>query len=158
MLSAADRWLLPRAFVGLVCVDLGLRVLTFQRLLALLDRGRPAGRLEERSANLAKAQRYARSIDLAARHHRPRAQCLHRSLVLHAWLRRDGLPSELRIGVRRDGTALSAHAWVELDGEVVNDEAAWVARFAPLSQPGADPAVGGHARPLSPCQGSETVG
>jgi hypothetical protein len=51
-----------------------------------------------------------------------RAQCLHRSLVLHRWLHGQGAPSVLRIGVRKEGAALKAHAWVELDGEVVYDD------------------------------------
>ena len=32
------------------------------------------------------------------------------------WLRRRGLASQLRIGARRNGDTLDAHAWVELAG------------------------------------------
>jgi hypothetical protein len=61
---------------------------------------------------------------------------LQRSLVLNYWLRREGLPSELRIGVRKDGDALKAHAWVELGRHVVNDPVAAVAAFTPLAGSG----------------------
>jgi len=53
-------------------------------------------------------------------------------LALHQWLREEGLPSELRIGVRKDDGELRAHAWVELGGLVVNDGAGAVAAFTPL--------------------------
>jgi hypothetical protein len=92
----------------------------------------PAGRPADAPARH-RAARYAWAIALAARHHVVRARCLHRALVLHRWLRREGLPSELRIGVRKVDGALLAHAWVELDGEAVGDQPAAVAAFAPLT-------------------------
>jgi Transglutaminase-like superfamily len=42
-----------------------------------------------------------------------RRTCLKRAAVLYHLLRRDGVPVELRIGVRRDDTGLlAAHAWL----------------------------------------------
>jgi hypothetical protein len=73
------------------------------------------------SAELALAYRYARWINAAARRHYVRGQCLHRSLVLYFWLQRGGLPGELRIGVRKAGGALQAHAWVTLGAHCVSD-------------------------------------
>jgi hypothetical protein len=70
---------------------------------------------------------------MAARHHVVPAHCLHRSLVLHAWLRREGLPSSLRIGVQKANGELRAHAWIELAGQVINDRPAAVAPFGVLS-------------------------
>jgi hypothetical protein len=60
------------------------------------------------------------------------AHCLHRSLTLHHWLRGEGLPSTLQVGVRKDGDALRAHAWIELGGAAVDDEPASVAAFSRL--------------------------
>lgn len=42
-----------------------------------------------------------------------------------AWwlMRRRGLPAQLRIGVRKDDGTLRAHAWVEIRGLVLNDNA-----------------------------------
>jgi hypothetical protein len=53
-------------------------------------------------------------------------------------LRREGLPSQLRIGVRKADGALKAHAWVELCGSVVNDDPSAVAVFRPLATPRID--------------------
>lgn len=39
--------------------------------------------------------------------------CLRRSLVLTALLRQRGQPAVVCVGVRRDGTRIRAHAWVE---------------------------------------------
>jgi Transglutaminase-like superfamily len=132
-LSRNDRWLLTRAYIWLGLIDLGMRLLRPQRLIEIaagieLPPGTAPGDVMPR------ARRYARWLESAARHHVVNAHCLHRSLVLHHWLRREGLPSELRIGVRKEGDALKAHAWVELQGEVVNDRRADVARFVPLAR------------------------
>ena len=132
-LERAERRLLLRAFIALARVDLTLRVAGFRRLAARARLGAPPAGGRDEAAALGRARRYARTIDMAARHHVVPARCLHRSLVLHEWLRRDGLPGELRIGVRKEGEALRAHAWVELDGQVVNDTPAAVAPFVPLA-------------------------
>lgn len=52
-----------------------------------------------------------------------RPNCLQRSLVLWWLLRRRGIDSEVRIGVRRSRgkEGLDFHAWVEHDGRVLND-------------------------------------
>lgn len=58
-------------------------------------------------------------------------QCLTRSLVLLWLLARRGVTAQLRIGVRKDGSSqLLAHAWVEIDGLPVNDEASVVKDYA----------------------------
>jgi hypothetical protein len=142
-LSHDDRWVLTRAFVGLGVVEVALRVLGFQRTMRLIDRRRPgtaalppAAGVEPNAEQLQRARRYAAWVATAARHHVVRARCLHRSLLLHHWLRCEGLPSRLRIGVRKIDGALNAHAWVELGGRVVNDRAVAVALFVPLAGAG----------------------
>jgi len=81
-----------------------------------------------------RANEYARYLEIAARYHPVRARCLHRALALHEWLRREGLPSDLRLGVRRDADELKAHAWVELAGRLVRDGPAEIAEFTPLER------------------------
>lgn len=46
--------------------------------------------------------------------------CLPRALTHFALLTREGYGAEFVSGVRRDGDALVSHAWVELDGEVID--------------------------------------
>jgi hypothetical protein len=47
------------------------------------------------------------------------ALCLPRALAAHAMLRRRGIASRLCLGVARDRSALSAHAWVEVGKEKI---------------------------------------
>jgi hypothetical protein len=50
----------------------------------------------------------------------PGAACLAQALAARDWLARLGVPTVLRVGVRRSpASALSAHAWLEHDGHVV---------------------------------------
>lgn len=135
-LPAADRWLLWRAFVALWLVDLRLRFQGFQRVTddaqrGYMPNGRPVGQ-----GDLARAQTYARWLEVASRHHVVPARCLHRSLALHRWLLREGVPNELRIGVRKERSALEAHAWIEVAGHVINDSPRAIAGFVPLAGSG----------------------
>lgn len=61
------------------------------------------------------------AVNIAARHGPWACTCLPRSMVLHELLRRRGLGTQLRIGVRRDAGGIEAHAWVEYDGQPIND-------------------------------------
>jgi hypothetical protein len=47
------------------------------------------------------------------------APCLPTALVAQSMLRRRGVASALCLGVRRETSALAAHAWLEIDHKVV---------------------------------------
>jgi hypothetical protein len=133
-LSSSDRWDLLRAFAWITFVELGLRTVGFQRLVRQARAGSTRQELAGSGSQAhRRAHRYAHWIDVAARHHVVEARCLHRSLALHHWLRSEGLPSELRIGVHKAGDELKAHAWIELAGCVINDRPDAVAVFTPLA-------------------------
>jgi hypothetical protein len=127
--------LLARAGAAIALVHLDLHLGGLPRALGSPPGGAaaPRARWVVDEGALGRAERYARSIETAARYHPVRARCLHRALVLHRWLRREGLPSELRIGVRKVGGALNAHAWVEVGGTAVGDHPAALAPFTPLA-------------------------
>src|SRR5688500_12244795 len=111
-LSGRERGSLVRAWAYLLVADLALRFVAFprvERLLALLARGR------RRQAGLP-ADRLATLVTAAARHHLRPMTCLPRALALHTLLRRNGIQTDLRIGVRREAGSLQAHAWVEHAG------------------------------------------
>ena len=50
------------------------------------------------------------------------ATCLDRSVFLWFLMHQRGLDGRIRIGVAFDKDRLDGHAWVELDGRVVNDD------------------------------------
>jgi transglutaminase superfamily protein len=130
-LPPTERTLLMRALVALMRMDLALRIQGFRRIFSDVERETMTSH-EPVAADIVRARSYARWIEIAARHHLVQAHCLHRSLVLHGWLRSEGLPSVLRVGVRTDDGKLSSHAWVELGGVLVNDRREAVALFQPL--------------------------
>jgi hypothetical protein len=61
--------------------------------------------------------------------------CLVRSLVLWQLLRRHSFQSSLCVGVRKENNTLSAHAWIEYEGVVLNDQADIRDRFAVFDFP-----------------------
>lgn len=131
-LPSTERLGFVRAFVGLAVVDAQLRLWGFERAAAVAAPGSAAApTLSERQRQQIGA--YVRWIDAASRHHPLPAHCLHRSVLLLRWLRRDGLPAELRIGVRHEDGALQAHAWIELGGLLVNDDPEHVSAFVRLA-------------------------
>jgi hypothetical protein len=59
--------------------------------------------------------------------------CLVRSMAISRRLKDAGvLGGVLRVGVARRNGQFVAHAWVELGGEVIGDDAASVERYEPL--------------------------
>jgi hypothetical protein len=62
-----------------------------------------------------------------------RSSCLPRTIVLWSLLRRRGIATNVRIGVRRDAEgAVKAHAWLEWNGEVLNDIAEVGTQYLPF--------------------------
>ena|SRR5689334_18559951 len=80
------------------------------------------------------AARIAQAVDRAARRGVFRPKCLVRSMALHRMLERHGIQgSVIRIGVRREGDDLLAHAWVECKGVTLIDSPSAVAAFSRLT-------------------------
>lgn len=87
-------------------------------------------------------QPIVRALGRAAAHHLWPMTCLPRALALRRMLARRGIPATLRIGVRRAGASLAAHAWIEVGGAAIGEPEAIEERFRPLL-----PADGGGATP-----------
>jgi hypothetical protein len=64
------------------------------------------------------AAEVARCVRRAARHS-PRANCLSQAVAGWLMLRRRSFGAELKLGARRAGARLGAHAWLSVDGEAV---------------------------------------
>ena len=71
-----------------------------------------------------RVKRAAHWVNGAARIPVPWARCLQRCVALCMWMERRGLSPTLRLGVRKQGTGIDAHSWVEINGQVINDHAA----------------------------------
>jgi hypothetical protein len=97
---------------------LGLRLLGLRRFQAWLQ---PGNVTAERTISHDGILRIATLVNIAALHGPFPASCLTRSLMLGWMLRRRGVASKLRIGVRMTQGSLDAHAWVEYAGIPIND-------------------------------------
>jgi hypothetical protein len=122
------------AWVLLPLDHAGLRLLGYKRLSALLLRVSPqpdsAPLSPERA--LGRARTTGRVVNAAAARSLYRVSCLERSLVTWWLLRWQRIPCELRVGVRKEAATITAHAWVEYGGAVINDQADVVRLYAPF--------------------------
>lgn len=112
-----ERRLLGGLVVLIVPIHALLATAGYSRTKRILERlSRASARRSATPAELESALRLARLASMAGRHGLVEATCLRQSLLIHFLLRRDGLSPAIKIGVRRQGRAFDAHAWVELDG------------------------------------------
>ena len=102
------------AIAGLIVFDL-LSMRGFPFVYAF-TRARPIAR---RRPSPEVTARVCRAVEEACIWYVKRAYCLQRSSVVTWMLRRRGVAAELVIGYRP--LPVDSHAWVEVDGEVVND-------------------------------------
>jgi hypothetical protein len=72
-----------------------------------------------RRVQLDASQQICRSVAEACTWYPKESLCLQRSSVAVILLRRYGIPAEMVIGAQR--SPLRAHAWVEVEGRVIND-------------------------------------
>lgn len=78
--------------------------------------------------------RFSIAVDRAARYGVFRPQCLCSALALSSLLTVRGFEAHrIRIGVRKDDTAFSAHAWVELDDGLRQNSGDTSSRFTTLT-------------------------
>ena len=155
-LSWGERWLLIETLVLLPLLGLGMRLLGLRRLCATLAWLVPAPGTAAASepACLSQAHAVDNVVQRAAWHSPLGSTCLTRSLVLWWLLRRRGIAGEVCLGVSKEAEQFQAHAWVEYQGTVLNDDDQVRQRFAALDLgPDLEPMSGpsGIARmPLGP--------
>ncbi len=111
-----------RAVVLLPLVALSLRWRGFRATQAALERFLPKANPEPDAALANKdAAVTAHMVNAADRHGLVHPSCLAKSLTLWWLLGRQGIPSRLRIGIRKEKEKFEAHAWVECDGVALNE-------------------------------------
>ena len=133
-LSWAERGWLLQAWLLLHGVALALRWVGFQRVYGWLDHWSAGvgGPMVGEDRILTQARAMVRLVQGAAAWSLFHPTCLHRALTLWWLLRRRGVASELRIGVRLEQGRFEAHAWVERQGAALNDRADIGQDFAPF--------------------------
>lgn len=107
------------AFFGLLAFDLMLRLAGFQSLITKVERW-PISK--PHSVDFEICRRVRAMVDRAQLYYPKKAMCLQHSAVVTCLLRRRGLPAQMVLAAR--DFPPKGHAWVEVEGEVVNDKPA----------------------------------
>src|ERR1043166_1115859 len=115
-----DRACLVRALRLLPLVRVRVWLLGARRTQAWLAGGETVS-MPTGTAGEKQMWQIVRMVRVARRYHRFWTNCLSHSLTLWALLRREGVATEVRVGTRRRGGRLEAHAWVEWEGRPLTD-------------------------------------
>jgi len=122
-LSIEEWRLLLVSIVLLPLTALALYIIGFKKTKVLMTKFIPLHTENAKSGaeRLKIAERVARMVTIAANHSFYSANCLKKALVIWWLLKRKGITTELKIGVKKEGDNLQAHAWVELNGTPLTD-------------------------------------
>jgi hypothetical protein len=124
------RGLFLRAAALLPLISLSLRLRGFRKTQAFLQRFLSSTNNEADSSLPGRVELTVRMVRAAVRHGIGHPTCLEESLALWWLLGRQGIVSELRIGVRKQDEKFEAHAWVESAGTALNEPESLHAHYA----------------------------
>jgi Transglutaminase-like superfamily len=110
------RFLALQAYGKLIQFDLYLARGNFSALYEMVRRYP----LRKRAAEPDAIERICAAVDMAAIWYWKEALCLQRSAATACLLKKYGVPAQLVIGAQQ--MPFKAHAWVEVEGRVVNDK------------------------------------
>jgi hypothetical protein len=137
---SSDDWLgLLEAWWVLLGYSLAIRLVKFDRLKKFSLRNNNKRMIQ--ADGLAFAWGRQRLVSMAARLHLLSMTCLPRALTLHWILGRQGITTQLCIGINKSSTGMLAHAWVELGGQAIGEPEDITERFA-LLQGNAEESLG----------------
>ena len=138
-LSKSDRALVKRAMFLLPIVAASLKTVGLRRTQSWLTRNSLGPIVPPTEQTRSNVRRTAQMVAVACRRHPLRNGCLPRTIVLWSLLRRRGIEADVRIGVCCDTEgAVKAHAWLEWNGEVLNDAADVARQYLPFNRPAFD--------------------
>jgi hypothetical protein len=116
------------ALIGLVVFDVILVLLSLKHLCFVVRKWPSTDRQQDASTVIGQI---CTAVDTACVLHPKQALCLQRSAVTACLLKIHGIPARLAIGVRP--MPFLAHAWVEVNGSIVNDWAGVKKLYQPLA-------------------------
>jgi len=104
------------AFMGLLAFDLLLKIRGFESLIRKVEHWPTA---EPRTTDRETCRHVRAMVDRAQIYYPKKAMCLQHSAVVTCLLRRRGVPAAMILAAQEFPP--KAHAWVEVDGQVIND-------------------------------------
>lgn len=139
-LDQESRRLFLRAAMLLPIIRVSLRFRGYNKTFSSLQ----ARVIPIAPAQIAPAEQLRKTTQMvraAVRHSLLHFTCLEESLGLWYLLRKQGIAPQLRIGVRKENGKFEAHAWVEHDGEALNQPEATHLHYAAFEQEFSEPPV-----------------
>ena len=122
-LPVIDQQIILKAFLLLSIIRLGMWLLPFRTLQRILARLFPNPVIATWQSLSPEKVQSVKKFSWAVRAvswYIPSATCLAQALTLKALLARQGILSDLAIGVARgDESGIAAHAWLEIEGTVI---------------------------------------
>jgi hypothetical protein len=121
--------LLLQAAIALPLTEAALRVFGYRRTRRIVERVLRRGHHPRDAAVDADTVIASTllAVGIANRRLPVHAACLARSVVVWGLLGRQGVSSEIVLGVRSAEHGVEAHAWVEYDGKALSDSAEYTA-------------------------------
>lgn len=104
------------AWLGLVAADAVMKLAGFKALYRVVTRWPVSGKA---TGDRTRVDVICAAVDRAVAYYFKHARCLQRSAVTTCLLRRRGVQAQMVIGCRK--MPFHGHAWVEVDGSVIND-------------------------------------
>lgn len=135
-LSRAEFLILAQAAALFPTVKLAQRWIRLDKLHALLRRlfGTGSTFSDQRRQRIS-ADNISRLVRVAAARGLVQPSCLQHALVLWTLLDRHGFDAAIRFGVRKNQEVLEAHAWVEMDGQILRNPGDAGGKFLPFDRP-----------------------
>jgi hypothetical protein len=128
-LPKPTRFAVFRAFLALALFDLVLSIKSLKSLCRLVSKWLVASRSQPHDSEMISAT--CRAVERACVWYPKKAVCLQRSAVTTCLLRSLGFRAAMVVAARV--MPMQAHAWVEVDGAVVNDHIKVRSLYAPLA-------------------------
>jgi hypothetical protein len=120
-LERRDQELFLGAYCLLPLISFSLRWRGFGKTKAFLEQFLSVMHGSQNPDAQKRAVRTTQMVQAAGQHGIGHPSCLEISLVLWWLLARQGIASDLRVGIRKSGGTFEAHAWVECGGAIMNE-------------------------------------
>jgi hypothetical protein len=120
--------LILQAVADLLFYDLLIRFAGFAQVRARVKKAQ----VRNRPTNSRTTDRVCVAADIASCFYYKQVRCMHRSFVTVRLLRKCGVNADLVIGSRP--VPFLCHAWVEVDGRIVNDKQGYKRRLCVLER------------------------
>ena len=114
-----ERLIFAQAWWLFLLAELALRTIPFRHLIHFTQKTCVQGREKSIRELTPPVERLVWLVDRAGHYSLVNATCLKQALVLSWLLGRKGLITSLQIGVARHEDGMTAHAWLEREGQVI---------------------------------------